>query len=194
MSGNLKYTVLWDGENLSCNEVAEKVGRNSKTVRSWIKKHKCDTKKKILDMVERLKETPRGNESQSYKTLRGLLTVREMLSIHDDKDNVTVSLIRNRIRSAGSMSATIWFPDCTRAEFNDMLVEHGLKTKYKNRMPNYVTRFNRGKFCFRENFENKCVNYSFCQDYRIRLGKHSNKFMDDGTCFEGMRSDITTCI
>jgi len=195
MGRKTRIFIMWEGVEIDCNAVAKKVGKSYDTIAGFFTKHNCTTKKKVLARLKYLENARHSKTmaSKIYKTKLGDLTVRGMSERHPHRHEVSIQMIRNRGKRHGFNSPAVWYPKCTVAAFNELLIADGIKpvssqVHLANRAK--VIDFDRASICHRFKKLEKCKHYCYCQDIRL-TGVQSPLYRVGGKCYDGIQLETT---
>jgi hypothetical protein len=191
------YRILDEetGEMLTVPEVIKLLNAPKYAIYDWFKKDKCTTVAKIKERMAHIAIYGSGKNKTVYDTCRGKFTLVEIVNklnegIEDPLKITVKTTVMGRINRWGHESPVVWFPKCSKGEMIQLLHQHGLgpakKTqKYKATPP--PPPFERGKICWRENFQYGCTKYNEAL-WNLVDGITPKCHKEDGSCYD--RIDI----
>lgn len=114
--------------------------------------------------------------SKIWDTPYGKLTTLQVHERHEHKDNISLTLISNRLTTRGGMCPSLWWPKMHGSTFRVRLIKEGISEpnwtncKQDNEVVNDSKndqKINRNKTCFRDN------GLIICKHYEKRLNQYN---------------------
>jgi len=184
--------VMENGDRLNRTQASQALNIPYDTIYRYTTLHLADTEKELVF----LHSTPYHKfpkKKKLYHSKYGKLAARELYAYHEHQDRVTIESFYCRLHKYGGMSEKIWedkhfdSPKKGKKVVVCDLSNSELANEEKKDRQKVKKSFNRVKFCKQPSM---CKHYKGCSDSRSFYGYHSDRYVEDGSCWECINDEI----